>query len=994
LNNVHLDTGAMTLIKDGYRLKETCYLVPPEVYEQACVIAHQVIKLDPGISYIMARNFDNYYHWTVQAIPAIDWSLRYLPVANFALLSGRLTKWQAETLAILGHDRVARIAFDTHRCYFVPDLDYSEFQNGRTSFEVSLSAQSTYRRLAASAINSSRADCDIVYLARTDTANRTVENEGEIIKLVESEGIQAVVPGSLSVERQINLFGKVDAVIGPHGAGMTNIVFCRPGSAVYEMGTTHYRNPCFARLAQSADLNYTIDLFRGSGDDCGGDMHSRRWTIDPDVVLRRIHEIKAHVASMRSAPVFVSEMGKEPGPTSPAPLTKHAGSSVTVPATAAAMDPFATTIHPANIGRLMLAFESLGDNGEFGLIQRRAGVEPLGLLRFSGIARPVEVRLDAVAVALARGFEGLGVSGTLTVYPDGQAAPREFLVRDSVYDLMYRTGIHEGELEADALRDREPARLAFLRRKLLSDLQTGEKIWVWKSRTTSDRHQVEPLLDVLRRFGPNTLLWAVEANDTHRPGTVERLDVDLIKGYVECFATDDTAADVRPAAWFEVCRGAFELYRQSPPRPEPEIVTAAAPAGDRFIRRLAEAADETITIERATGHRGRGHIRLGESLSRNQHGAAFAALAVTTSVQSHIIANATLDADTLLLLQDGRVIPEAVHYFPRDKAGCPDRGAERLIRLKGGQDVVLGYNNAHRSYRHWLTECLPAIDWSLRRERLRQVRLVLPALEQWQEDLLHLLGCDAVPRLTPAPDTRYCLPRLEYADFLSGRTSFGVCMSALDTARRILAAVPAAASPHRVLYVPCTNPHYGSIRNEAELADRLRQRGVHVIDWNGLSTAARINLFRHADAVIGPTGEGLADILFCKPGTLLWEWMPRHHLDVTFNRLAQAAAIDYQGDLFESVADPETAGLWDVDAEVLDRGLSEIFDRLAAQTTTNVTAALTAGPPRPLSAMEFLSHSRPDVPPSGTPAGTRQRGWLRRLFRRNARSNITADADQ
>ena len=167
----------MTLIKDGYRLKETCYLVPPEVYEQACVIAHQVIKLDPGISYIMARNFDNYYHWTVQAIPAIDWSLRYLPVANFALLSGRLTKWQAETLAILGHDRVARIAFDTHRCYFVPDLDYSEFQNGRTSFEVSLSAQSTYRRLAASAINSSRADCDIVYLARTDTANRTVENE-------------------------------------------------------------------------------------------------------------------------------------------------------------------------------------------------------------------------------------------------------------------------------------------------------------------------------------------------------------------------------------------------------------------------------------------------------------------------------------------------------------------------------------------------------------------------------------------------------------------------------------------------------------------------------------------------------------------------------------------------------------------------------------------------------------------------------------------------
>ena len=303
------------------------------------------------------------------------------------------------------------------------------------------------------------------------------------------------------------------------------------------------------------------------------------------------------------------------------------------------------------------------------------------------------------------------------------------------------------------------------------------------------------------------------------------------------------------------------------------------------------------------------------------------------------------------------------------------------VSLADGEDVIIGYNNAHRNYQHWLTECLPAIDWSLRRQRIRPVRLLLPALEQWQGDLLRLLRHDTVPRLIPAASTRYRLPRVEYADFLTGRTSFGICMSARDTARRILAAVPVAASPHRVLYVPCMNPHYGSIRNEAELADRLRQRGVHVVDWNGLGTAARINLFRHADAVIGPTGEGLADILFCKPGTLLWEWMPQHHLNVAFNRLAQAAGVDYRGDLFESAADADIAGLWDVDSAVLDRGLAEIFERLAAPMKTEVTAEQH----RPIPVMELPSQPRPDVPAiaaSGKPARTKRFAWLRKLFQR------------
>src|SRR5690348_3255112 len=71
------------------------------------------------------------------------------------------------------------------------------------------------------------------------------------------------------------------------------------------------------------------------------------------------------------------------------------------------------------LNRLMLAFESLGDNCEFGLVQRQAGAEPLGLLRFTGIFLPIEVRLQKLVAALEHRFEGLAAPTSLMIYPEG-----------------------------------------------------------------------------------------------------------------------------------------------------------------------------------------------------------------------------------------------------------------------------------------------------------------------------------------------------------------------------------------------------------------------------------------------------------------------------------------------------------------------------------------------------------------------------------------------
>jgi hypothetical protein len=343
---------------------------------------------------------------------------------------------------------------------------------------------------------------------------------------------------------------------------------------------------------------------------------------------------------------------------------------------------------------------------------------------------------------------------------------------------------------------------------------------------------------------------------------------------------------------------------------------------DSSMQPIAGAAKAIGYFERSTIHRGKSEIRLGKLLSTHPQGHIFNAMGITTTVKNYTIENALSDVNTGLLFQGQTPISETSYFEPSVR-----RIGSRSVQIHDGEDLIMGFNRVHDRYQHWLTQCIPAIDWSLRQERKNGPRLLLPPLANWQRDILYMLGYGHIPNRTLHPDFIYHLPKVEYSEFLNGTTSFGVCLSALDTARNILARLPSIGMSHRMLYVPCPNPYYGAIQNEEQVINLLRRHGVFLVDPK-LPTADRINLFRKADVVIGPVGPGLTDIMFCRRGTLLWEWMPWHHQNASFNRLAQAAEVDYWGDMFESGPDRRE---WLVDIDLLAGRLSEITERFSAR---------------------------------------------------------------
>ncbi|GAC1385091.1 MAG: hypothetical protein NVSMB48_21540 [Marmoricola sp.] len=80
-----------------------------------------------------------------------------------------------------------------------------------------------------------------LYLSRGQQPNtRRYVQEPELWPELERRGFVMLDPGALSVQEQINTFHGAEIVVAPHGAGLTNLTFCRPGTRVLELFAPNY----------------------------------------------------------------------------------------------------------------------------------------------------------------------------------------------------------------------------------------------------------------------------------------------------------------------------------------------------------------------------------------------------------------------------------------------------------------------------------------------------------------------------------------------------------------------------------------------------------------------------------------------------------------------------------------------------------------------------------------------------------------------------------
>jgi tetratricopeptide (TPR) repeat protein len=224
-------------------------------------------------------------------------------------------------------------------------------------------------------------------------------------------------------------------------------------------------------------------------------------------------------------------------------------------ATKPARDGAAPPSDETSVSNLMLAFESLGERCDFGAVQRKYGVEPLGLLRFA------LTRYDPLIVALEDRFAAIGTPED-TSY---ELYNEETILYMRKYGLVFHTFVYQKELpteaKRDAFRQQQRRRLAFLRDKLVADLEEPQKIYIYSTDDRTADADARRLFAALRAYGPNSLLYVRPATAGHPEGTVETLDDGLFAGYFAGLA--DFVAGFQPPfeLWRQLCEKTFRLSR-------------------------------------------------------------------------------------------------------------------------------------------------------------------------------------------------------------------------------------------------------------------------------------------------------------------------------------------------------------------------------------------------------------------------------------------------
>jgi len=540
-------------------------------------------------------------------------------------------------------------------------------------------------------------------------------------------------------------------------------------------------------------------------------------------------------------------------------------------------------------------FLSLGDNCEFGLVQRQVGAEPVDLLRFAAFFFPGQKRLLKLTEGLAARFSGLGELETITCNYYEDRPPGEYIIRESAWGLFYHTGRNKNDIDAEKLRRQQVASLQMRVRKMLRELELGKRICVWKSNVGSDQEAIDRLVGGIQAYGPTLLLWVQTEDARHPSGTVEYAGAGLLKGYVGRFAPYDRAFEIDHPPWHAVCRAAASMrnyLRLSGVWPTPGSESSQdggfVVSTDGKPITLMEAATDLLWDEQAAKAT-TGELPIAPAL---------AAKPSARRVRVAVLSNIVFDATSAILFCQGREIRETRYLASNHATEDVKVNPIGLRSVAPDKLAIIGFNRGVTNPYHWIMQCLPALYRSVQMVGRDHCVLVLPDLAPWQEGTLAKLGLDALPRVMVKLGRQYYFPRVIFSENLTGRGGAGVSPDLRAMFELLATDMEPQNDEPTLIYCPPVRTGPLPDGQALELEAALWSRGFVTVGSASTRIDDQFRLFRNARVVIGHQGLGLVGLAFCRPGTKILEIQPTSTANSRFAELAQSVGLDYHSLLY------------------------------------------------------------------------------------------------
>jgi len=224
----------------------------------------------------LSPRYRNYYHWMAETIPKLKYIRKYEEKTGenvtFLLPSG-LPNWASESLSLLGYPSKKFITA-TESIYMTDNLIIPPHPYPGTQEDYKWLRKQIFQAVPIEASNKSTN----IYISRENAISRRVVNEDAVMDVLSQNNFKKFILEERSVRENISIFSNANIIVSPHGAGLTDILFCRDATIIELFGSR--KNDAYEQIAESLGFDYV-------GLDCEPVANDIR--VDVDEISSLIH---------------------------------------------------------------------------------------------------------------------------------------------------------------------------------------------------------------------------------------------------------------------------------------------------------------------------------------------------------------------------------------------------------------------------------------------------------------------------------------------------------------------------------------------------------------------------------------------------------------------------------------------------------------------------------------------------------------------------------
>jgi hypothetical protein len=238
----------------GLRLDLDTLCVERGALEAAPVLeGPHVVSFNPHLT--------NYYHWLVESLLALDVMRPFLPGGTKLLLPPAISARAPEgggldhaaMLGLLGFDDMEMSAPEGAVCR----LEDAIWLEGFAVNSLPGKALRAFRDRISARLGEGRRPHRRIYVQRRGSL-RDIVNGDEVEAFAVMQGFSLVRLEHMSVAAQISLFQEAEFVMGTHGAGFSNLLFCAAGTRVIEFSPDVEFRPFYWLIGEKLGLHYGV----------------------------------------------------------------------------------------------------------------------------------------------------------------------------------------------------------------------------------------------------------------------------------------------------------------------------------------------------------------------------------------------------------------------------------------------------------------------------------------------------------------------------------------------------------------------------------------------------------------------------------------------------------------------------------------------------------------------------------------------------------------